>query len=644
MGEFFSVHATKFFWRATLRRCHARMRVFCLRQRRSVALQRNYYETNGQALVEFVIILTVIMAVCAGMLFSSRLLTFDFWAQQEARFLAFEQTWVPAMAYSSPTEDPKSKLDDSGFFRRPNILDRLDETRDIDKGGSVTQLLAQLSKEEVRGRARILQPAESPQSETPQFVETAYASQLETNRRYSGRDTVPAPKKIETPIRGFEPRNRLEKGLVSILHTNGFGQSFCALGYAKLAATHAAVERTVFGDTHCADTMDVSFGVHMARNLDFKEAFRDYGLQLASGFSEGQALEGVVRVQVASQFYSFFDTTIRSQVNDAITDIDDKNNDEKGLGAQQSVSRLQSSLRYTGSSEAVQKILDQIDLVADRDPHSRSREAWKTFEDDINEVLHYDADKEPIVSDFLLSTDYLPVPPKFGAAAGGLFSGIMKNAIFYENNASDLEDSLIDNSNKDVTVSYMSDKGAFPYARRHLNTQGHVLTAHFYLVTQPWHITRQQSAISGYRQLGTQFDDKGEETEEGVLRRRVLGFWLFPSDPVALLDPMVAFVDLGGLTGVLDAFRDVGSAIGEIKGFLTDNPILDLFDALSSIPGFGEAIPTLPKWPAVRPQAYPYSQELDGDKLMGAQRTFDDYLKEQRKFNPKPDPDFGDSD
>ena len=74
--------------------------------------------SSGQAMVELVLMLFLIMGLCIGMLFSIRLLTFQFWAQQEARYIAFEQVW-PSAAVGNPAQDPIEDLNDAGRFAVP---------------------------------------------------------------------------------------------------------------------------------------------------------------------------------------------------------------------------------------------------------------------------------------------------------------------------------------------------------------------------------------------------------------------------------------------------------------------------------------------------------------------------------------------
>src|SRR5262245_12400574 len=98
--------------------------------------------SSGQAMVEFVILLIVIMALCSGMLYCTRLLSADYWAQQEARYLAFEQEWAPREEYVDSVAEPIQKLDDRLYFHRPRGVDAMDTDRKVDDAGGLNQLMS----------------------------------------------------------------------------------------------------------------------------------------------------------------------------------------------------------------------------------------------------------------------------------------------------------------------------------------------------------------------------------------------------------------------------------------------------------------------------------------------------------------------
>ena len=223
----------------------------------------------------------------------------------------------------------------------------------------------------------------------------------------------------------------------------------------------------------------------------------------------------------------------------------------------------------------------------------------------------------------------------------------MQNVLFEDD---DLVDPLIENSNKLIEVSYRAQGGLFNLATQKVRgVEEAVLTSRFYLVTQEWHIPRRISANGDYREKGTQTDLIDEDTEEGVLRRRVSGLWFFPADIVSMLEPISFIPGLSALQPIFDAIEPVGEILGTLKSFLlVDNPIFNLINTLNEIPVLNLIVPDIPAWPAVRPDAYPGSIEMTGndpdepDKLMGSERNFKDYVDEQREFNPPPDPTFND--
>jgi hypothetical protein len=118
--------------------------------------------------------------------------------------------------------------------------------------------------------------------------------------------------------------------------------------------------------------------------------------------------------------------------------------------------------------------------------------------------------------------------------------------------------------------------------------------------------------------------------------------WLFPTPPDAFFDPLLSFVGLDELSSLVSAFRPVGDFISQIKSLLTNNPLLELSNTLSNLPVIGSIFPRFPVWPVVRPDAYPSSEEMSGDRKMGGVRNFNDYVDEQRDNNPPPRPKFND--
>ncbi|MFN8390296.1 MAG: hypothetical protein U0136_08410 [Bdellovibrionota bacterium] len=634
---------------------------------------------QGQAMVEFVIILIFIMAMCAGMLASMRLLTFQFWAQQEARYIAWEQTWAPHDFYGDPENDPISKLDDGAFFGRPEVVSNRDKKKNVSDDQGLPALLSWLkpAAEEETGlnatigesesSAVLLAKADSiPRHEKPSiwsekssdwlkpgggieralsFVQTAFASQdVERSVRDDGYAPNDSP---DTPRgdSGVAFPDLIAPKLKAFFELAGVGPQVCGelQSYAQAHGQPAFFHPLAGSD--CAQKVEEGLANTIAENTDIKDFFRGYEENIQSGFSAPDALEISVREEVATQFYSFFDSAISIARAGAVPALVVGNVEAALSLADSTTARYISDMRYLGSIAAVSAISIAVGSLAASNPSNQDAAAAKSVEDSIVAMLHVDADVA-LGSPFFLSPVYLPVPPTFGAVAGGLQDSIMKN-LLSQSEDSALRDEQIENSNKLVQVTYKAQGGLFQLAKKIKNIENAELSARYYLVTQPWHLTRRKDKTGDYREKGTQFDPKSDETEEAVMRRRVLGLWLFPSDPVALVEPISLLPGLGFLAPVFTAFEPLGSVISTIKGFVTDNPLFDIAQALSEIPVIGDIIPVPPVWPAVRPDAYPGSTEMTGndpdkpDKLMHNEtRNFSDYVTEQRDNDPDPSPSF----
>lgn len=627
---------------------------------------------RGQAMTEFVILLIVIMTVCAGMLYVSRLLTFQYWAQQEARLIAFEQTWAAHSAYGDPSSDPVENLDDGDKYRRPRAVERIqdDATKEVSDDGDVTDLTGFWAKLfdfkpkpdgdqqtiMVAQRARSIWSRRTSELFDGEFslVSNAFASSGVFGGDSGGEDAWiddDLPPKIRQAV---ENNAKLERGMQRILEMRGFGEKFCGAMSALIERRGFVQVNDEFSSADCADRYNRDFGIHLAHNVDFPQIFRDFGYQLEGGFGEHDALQVTLEREIAGQFYSFFDTTVNIAMQGAIGFIIAQRLDYDFIPDAQAILQLITDARYMGSSVAVTLIAGELGTLSLLPPFTDADDE-KDFEDTLNSVMHHDAADffggfVPAVDNgFFLNPLYLPVPPYFGQVAGSLQSGLMLNVLSNEDGGfmsvgEDLTDTLVNQSNKEVIVEYPAQDGLFPAAIRRWGGNK-TLRSRFYLVTQPWHITRREGPFGDFRDKGGQFDEYDEETEEAMLRRRVGGLWLLPSDPIALLQPVTDLLP-GELGGVVSAFEGVGGFLEEIITFVKNNPLNDILNLLADIPGIGAIVPTFPEWPAVRPGAYPGSEELTGndgegsDELMGGSRSFQDYVDEQENNDPDPDPEF----
>ncbi|MCB0358929.1 MAG: pilus assembly protein, partial [Bdellovibrionales bacterium] len=625
----------------------------------------------GQAMVEFVLILFLVMILCSGMLFAHRLLLFQFWAQQEARYIAFEQTWVPHWASVDPYSTPISDLSDGAFYHRPSSVERIqgDAEKDVSDDGDVTDLTGFWAKADepssptktmlasLRGEDMWYRRTGSLSDLDLSLVATAFASSPIDDMFHSSdsisldpRENVDQPRDVRDQELGEKFTYLLERG--------GFGEKLCNAMEGFLARRGVSRGSSYFSDEECPAYFEREFGEQLGDNLDFPAIFRDFGYELDWGLEPHEALQVTVERAVAEQFYamSAFDTAVKAAFLGAIPYITAGRLDVTPLPFAGKTLQMIGDARYLGSSVAVGLVNTQLSALVLGLPTSNA-DAEKALEDAANLILHHDAADffggyaPGVDNGFFLNPLYLPVPPYFGQVAGSLQSGLMKNVLAREGgslfSAEDLIEPWVDNSNKLAEVDYFAGNGLFPAATKRWSGN-RTLTSRFYLVTQPWHIRRRESPFGPFREKGDQYDDWDDVTEEAMLRRRVEGLWLFPSNIVALAEPITDLLP-GELGGVMDGFEAIGSIIGDIKSFvLVDNPLFDILDFLSNIPGFGAFVPTIPKWPAVRPDAYPQSAEmtsnsstaLGSDQLMDEQRNFEDYIDEQLDNDPIAAPEF----
>lgn len=633
--------------------------------------QRKFH--GGQAMVEFAILLVIIMTLLSGMIYINRLLMFDFWAQQEARFLAFEQTWVPSAAHFDPVTTAKDKLENSAFFHRPRLLDRLDRQREAEDAGSVNDLLTMFASrwsslsEQLRGDKKISE-IENLGTDQPvvvanrssiwhertdrwwarsrgklDLVQTAMAAQNFTGRATSGRSIELEVRSRDRKMNHHLPdyQQQLCKGFYELLHKVEFGEKLCGALANRLVHYGYPKGTTEFSSASCASTWEQGFAEHLAVNVDFPEAYRDFGERLSWGEVPQTALSVTVNRVAVNQFYSFFDIAVGAARLASIPQIVADRIDVFDAMKHESIDRMFSDLRYIGSSAALLDITGSIAALLLADPTNHSSNVEKQIEDIINVVLHADVDTG-LRQLYLFNPTYLPVPPDMLSFGAGFFSGAMKNLLHHEPGRDTIIADLVTNSNKEVVATYETGNGAFAAATRRFDTSNRELSSKFYLVTQPWHIHRRVNGTGPYREIGDERDDIDEESDEAVLRRRVMGLWLLPSNPGALLDPILQMPELNFLDFLSDILDDISGFAGTIKEWVFENPIEDFTEFLADIPGLGRIVPTLPEFPAVRPGAYPGTEEIEGDRLTTEDRNFEDYLREQRRYNPPAKPKFFD--
>ena len=600
---------------------------------------------QGQAMAEFVIILFLVMILASGMLYASRLLTFHFWAQQEARYVAFEQTWSAEMHYQD-TDAPIENLENSSLFRRPLVIDRLDSDKSIEGDGDLSGLLAYAEdelideSEPVKQVASLWQTRSSAWLDRFHFIQEAYAS-LNSSENTS-RQSLVIPSEGPLP-QSQEIGDAVESLVEKILFRGNFGGKFCT-ALARLAKGHeqTLIESQMSGKT-CAQRQTESFAQHFGKTFNMSDAFVNYADKLEFGFEPGLALENTVREIVANQYFSWFDSRVRNAFPAAPSTVEDGFTE---ISLELLSGMVLNEGEYIGSLIAMGVFSDEILSIAGSSSGNQNWQVEKQLEDEMNEVLLADASDplswgawSELADGFSLDLEYLPLASiALKPMMGNLFESLGRNIFDQEEGLHDL---LIDESNKVARIDYDAEAGLFSAARRRFRTSNRRLTSRFYLITQPWHITRRESAFGPFRGVGGEEDSTSAITEEGMLRRRGFGLYLVPSRMFELLTPMTDLVP--GLDNLNGVFQGVDSVLSEVKEFVLGdvlNSIRDALRVLDSLLGI-DFVP--PEFPPVHPLVYPDTEELVGDRSAGEARNFQDFVDEQVDgIRFEPDPEFDD--
>lgn len=599
--------------------------------------------SSGQSLVEFSILLFLIMLLCVGMLFFWRLLSFQFWAQQEARYLAFEQTWAAREANLQQGLNPLLELEDGAYFRRPEMVSGLRNHRSAADAGSLSDLLPPLVHLDIgdnQSEQNVMYASKSKGADKkPYFVSklldlnlisSAYATAGGGDIRQSSLSQL-QDEQSDTYIDGLPkyPVNNITPSFVELLTKESFGEKLCddlllLLKRYKHSPDYLGID---FSSSNCAKSMNLAFAEHLSNNVNFKTLFRSYGESLFLGATPKEGFAQVAREETARQFFSFFDQTIREvRGAAAITMLSYESQNISNLSVDESVRRMITEARYVGSVIAVStKILEKLgEFSSEVDHENRDYRVEKQIEDSAVSLLHKDVDFSSLVNDFSLSVSALPVPVEYKSLAADLQRGVIENALFFED-GSILQDQVY-SSNKLIEVGYEANRGIFRAAkRRGLSGENVWLTGRFYLVTQEWSLPR-RSSNGEYYSL---------EEDEDRLQERVKGLWLFPKKPSEFVRPITNLVGLEELGEVLNLVGELENLLGDVVRFIDDSPLDEIINALEHIPFIGSFISGIPDWPAVRVESYPHSQELTTDRLMSGSdgvRNFQDYLNEQKQF------------
>ena len=601
-------------------------------------------------MVEFVFILMLLMILGVGMLYFFRLFLYDYWAAQEARYLAFEQTWPARGSYGDSESESVGEVSAWGVSQgRPRVVSDAPASRESAAAGSLSEMLpltfaraekvASTPADDARGVSGDVMYASV--AGRLAFVGAAYASEKGEDSWRSGPGGVVQvrPEGKDRLSSAELRRPEIGRGLRGVLKAGGFGVAYCEALGAVAARYHFGAARNPFGEDGCAARAEKEFGGYLGEVLNVHAVFSAFSGGLEDGRPPGAAFGDALGSAVAEGFYSYFDQVAQSSAGDAATQAFlARLSDEARLG-DASMARLISDMRYAGAAVAVQAIEAAFQSIMASSTSNRDPLKELADERAIQGFLLADAGVAmgSAESAYTLNAKYLPVPLTFAAAGGGLFDGLMRNVLSADG---DQIAPFIDQSSHAIVVSYDASAEVAPAAKRRFATSGRTMSARYFLMTEPWHVSRRVNTTGAYRRLGSETDSVDDDSDEGVLRRRVLGLWLFPSAPGEFFAPLNDVSGIGAVSGVFESFQSAESVLGEVKQLAVDNPLLDFADALSQVPVLGNLVPVLPKWPAVRPAAYPGSKELENDRLMGTERTFQDYVNEQRDFNPPPAPAY----
>lgn len=586
---------------------------------------------SGQAMVEFVIFLIVIMALCIGMLTVSRLLSFQFWAQQDARYLAYEQTWAAQEYYNNSGEQPLDLHDQGLDYGGPKQLPRIDSTRKVDEGTSASSIIAWLFQEEVN-------PLEKTKEQL-ELVNTAYARSEEKN----SFSKLLKLKNVE-----ISTNEKIEKAK-EFLEKAEFGKRACRSLRSFEAQKQIGLMKA-FDD--CESEINDNFAKRIASNFNIKVFFEQINQRIKNGVEPKKAIRDTILLEATEQYFSLFDNKVKQAMLDSNAELtQDVINAENSFN-DPSVNKMIKEARYRSSADAVQGVIDVSIGLSDPDNPNAAREE-REHAVNIGSYLFNEAEEEFDDTAYDFNLSYLPVPWSFGKEGIQMQESVMSNILggFTEPGFSpdddDLRDSVIKKSARGVEVNYKAKGGLFPAAATWLSSSTNVqLTARHFLITQPWHITR-RNGLGAYRSKGTQMDNVDDPTEEGLLKRRTFGLWVYPSELTELLSPILGMVGLGDIGSAMEELEPFDDVLNETKKQLVKNPFRTLVDALNQIPVIDQMVPDLPEFPAVRPDAYPKSKELEGNSpgspdrmVQGKDRKFKDYIEEQRTINPKPNPTY----
>ena len=191
------------------------------------------HKCSGQAISEFVILLTIMMILCAGMIYVNRLLTFQFWAAQEARITAFRSTWPATIGMLSI--EPQELTANRPQLRPPKYVSQSIPWRGVQRTGNLDSIWASLEPT-VNNSGDNGFPKEN--SDTPILIAKSKDS-IWTRKTSDWLNNTFSFVNIAYAFRGDEiiredswefeenKQSELEKGYVNLLTKASFGKRFC---------------------------------------------------------------------------------------------------------------------------------------------------------------------------------------------------------------------------------------------------------------------------------------------------------------------------------------------------------------------------------------------------------------------------------
>ncbi|MCC6932490.1 MAG: hypothetical protein IT292_04455 [Deltaproteobacteria bacterium] len=620
---------------------------------------------RGQAMSEFVILLMLIMGLCAGMIYVSRLQTLQYWTRQESRMLAFRYTWAARQGGIDPFISMAPRR-----FGKPKVV--------------ITSGYARYVNIDEDFRFDLARNTHSFQQEISNDTSTAFAFSKALKESLSFVNEAVAFNDYFSPSESWENELRkpgkMESAFKEILTETKFGERFCSAMRQTVDNYGSSASETFFATAECPKDYDQAFALQLSKEIRWRKFFNAYGRLIDHKRAPEGALQEAAEAEIKAQFNLLFDTKIKyqfrglssyggsrarpfrhfSQPEEALDALTNAEFNNRELVEDATQAMLQEA-RYRGGREALETVAQYAEMVSNASLNPNIQQEYLR-ERQRDHILHEDLYESSNGSDFRIDFQYLPIPPDLTKAYSKLSDGLMYNVLTKDEG---LQREQIETSDIIAVTRFPIDKSFFSYLYGRMATRDTQLQASFALVDQPWHISRQLGRIVGwrrwprhwffggrraspvygydYRELGGEYDSMDSDTEEGILRRRTYGLWFMPSRPGKLAEGIAAIggLDLGVMSGALNSVDTVVSFGKDTLAAVLGDPGLAPFrtmgEVLNQLPELVRFNIVPPVLPVARPQVYPWSVEMQDDQLMGESRNLDDYASEQRQhFDNEP--------